>query len=78
MGYGIGIVRLVDGSYFRLFLTTFLVVFFAGIQFFILGIMGEYLARMHQNLIGMPPYVVREAVGAILTSKLERPTDKNS
>lgn len=51
---------------------------FSGIQFFILGIMGEYLARMHQNLIGMPPYVVREAVGSVLSSKLGKPLDKNS
>jgi len=37
---------------------------FSGIQLFILGIMGEYLARMHQSLIGMPAYVVRQKVGA--------------
>ena len=36
---------------------------FSGIQLFILGIMGEYLARMHQNLIGMPSYVIRQVVG---------------
>ena len=35
------------------------VVFFAGVQLMILGVVGEYLGRifLHQN--GMPPYVVR-------------------
>jgi len=37
---------------------------FSGIQLLILGIIGEYLARMHQSLIGMPAYVVRKRVGA--------------
>lgn len=36
---------------------------FSGIQLFILGVMGEYLAGMHQNLIGMPPYIIRQTVG---------------
>jgi len=36
---------------------------FSGIQLFILGIMGEYLARMHQSLIGMPAYVIRQTAG---------------
>lgn len=31
-----------------------------GVQLFILGIMGEYLARMHQSLIGMPAYAIRD------------------
>ena len=35
---------------------------FSGIQLFVLGIMGEYLARMHQRLMGAPSYVVREEV----------------
>lgn len=38
------------------------VTLFSGIQLFILGIIGEYLARMHQKLIGMPAYVIREMV----------------
>jgi len=35
---------------------------FAGVQLFVLGVMGEYLARMHQKLIGMPAYIVRNTV----------------
>jgi undecaprenyl-phosphate 4-deoxy-4-formamido-L-arabinose transferase len=33
---------------------------FSGVQLFVLGVIGEYLARMHQKLIGMPAYMVRE------------------
>lgn len=33
---------------------------FAGTQLFILGIIGEYLARMHFRLMDKPAYVVRE------------------
>jgi glycosyltransferase involved in cell wall biosynthesis len=33
---------------------------FAGTQLFILGIVGEYLARMHFRLMDKPAYVVRE------------------
>ncbi len=35
---------------------------FAGTQLFILGIIGEYLARMHFRLMDKPAYVVRETV----------------
>jgi len=45
------------------------VTLFSGIQLLILGIMGEYLARMHQSLIGMPAFVVREKVQAIIFKK---------
>lgn len=48
---------------------------FSGIQLFILGIMGEYLARMHQSLIGMPAYVIRQKVG--VASSVSRLDDKN-
>ena len=33
---------------------------FAGIQLFVLGIFGEYLARMHFRIIEKPSYVIRE------------------
>jgi glycosyltransferase involved in cell wall biosynthesis len=35
---------------------------FSGVQLFALGIIGEYLARMHFRLMEKPPYVVREQV----------------
>jgi undecaprenyl-phosphate 4-deoxy-4-formamido-L-arabinose transferase len=36
---------------------------FSGVQLLVLGVIGEYLARMHQKSIGMPAYMVRETVG---------------
>jgi glycosyltransferase involved in cell wall biosynthesis len=36
-----------------------IVIVFSGTQLFALGIIGEYLARMHFRTMGRPPYVVR-------------------
>ena len=38
------------------------VAIFSGVQLFALGIIGEYLARMHLRTMDRPPYVVREEV----------------
>ena len=38
-----------------------LVSIFSGVQLLTLGIMGEYLARMHVRIMERPPYVVRRA-----------------
>jgi glycosyltransferase involved in cell wall biosynthesis len=38
-----------------------IVAIFSGIQLFSLGIMGEYLARMHLRLMERPPYLVRRS-----------------
>lgn len=37
---------------------------FSGAQLFALGVIGEYLARMHVRLMARPSYVVRGVVGA--------------
>jgi undecaprenyl-phosphate 4-deoxy-4-formamido-L-arabinose transferase len=37
-----------------------IVALFSGAQLFALGIIGEYLARMHFRSMQKPPYVVRE------------------
>jgi undecaprenyl-phosphate 4-deoxy-4-formamido-L-arabinose transferase len=37
-----------------------MIAIFAGVQLFALGIIGEYLARMHQRSMARPPYLVRE------------------
>ena len=37
-----------------------IIAIFSGVQLLILGIMGEYLARMHLRLLERPPYVVAE------------------
>jgi glycosyltransferase involved in cell wall biosynthesis len=40
-----------------------LIAIFSGVQLFALGIIGEYLARMHFRSMDRPPYLVREQVG---------------
>jgi undecaprenyl-phosphate 4-deoxy-4-formamido-L-arabinose transferase len=37
---------------------------FSGAQLFALGIIGEYLARMHFRTMGRPPYTLRESTEA--------------
>lgn len=39
---------------------------FAGLQLFAIGIIGEYIARLHFRTMGKPPYVIRESVGSDL------------
>jgi undecaprenyl-phosphate 4-deoxy-4-formamido-L-arabinose transferase len=40
-----------------------IITIFAGAQLFALGIIGEYLARMHIRIMGKPTSIVRETVG---------------
>ncbi len=40
------------------FLASIIIVF-SGTQLFVLGVMGEYLARMHFRLLGRPTYAIR-------------------
>jgi undecaprenyl-phosphate 4-deoxy-4-formamido-L-arabinose transferase len=47
-----------------------IIALFSGAQLFALGIIGEYLARMHFRSMQKPPYVVRAEVG---TSQDPRP-----
>jgi undecaprenyl-phosphate 4-deoxy-4-formamido-L-arabinose transferase len=42
---------------------------FAGAQLFTLGIMGEYLGRVHFRMMDRPPYVVRDALGPIQSTE---------
>ncbi len=44
---------------------------FSGVQLFALGIIGEYLARMHFRLMDRPSYVVRQQTGLDETNKVE-------
>jgi undecaprenyl-phosphate 4-deoxy-4-formamido-L-arabinose transferase len=37
-----------------------IIIIFSGTQLFTLGVIGEYLARMHFRLLDRPPYVIRE------------------
>jgi len=42
---------------FTLFALLF---FFVGAQFFALGVLGEYIGRIHQQVRGRPPFVIRD------------------
>jgi glycosyltransferase involved in cell wall biosynthesis len=46
---------------------------FSGVQLFALGIIGEYLARMHFRLQDRPPYVVGEQTATTEPSPLREP-----
>lgn len=68
--FGIGVLVYVIGRYLVLgysfpgfpFLASIIAIF-AGAQLFALGIMGEYLARIHFRLMEKPPYVIRGTTG---------------
>jgi undecaprenyl-phosphate 4-deoxy-4-formamido-L-arabinose transferase len=40
--------------------TASIIAIFSGAQMFTIGIIGEYLARIHFRLMDKPPYVVHE------------------
>ncbi len=40
-----------------------IIAIFSGAQFFALGIIGEYLARMHSRMMERPTYAIAESVG---------------
>jgi len=46
---------------------------FSGVQLFALGIIGEYLARMHFRLQDRPPYVIGEQTATTEPSPLREP-----
>ncbi len=51
--------------------TASVISIFAGAQMFMLGIIGEYLARMHFRLMDKPAYVIREATETPGTAAVE-------
>lgn len=73
--FGIGVLAYVLGRYFFEgasvqgfpFLASIIAIF-SGAQLFALGIMGEYLARMHFRMMDRPAYAIKSRVsGAIVT-----------
>jgi undecaprenyl-phosphate 4-deoxy-4-formamido-L-arabinose transferase len=42
---------------------------FSGVQLFSLGVIGEYLSRMHFRLMDQPAYAVRETTGESVPSE---------
>jgi undecaprenyl-phosphate 4-deoxy-4-formamido-L-arabinose transferase len=73
--FGIGVLAYVVTRYFALggsipgfpFLASVIAIF-SGAQLFALGIIGEYLARMHTRSMDRPTFVVRQAVGESVES----------
>lgn len=67
--FGVGVLVYVIGCYLILgysfpgfpFLASIITIF-SGAQLFALGIIGEYLARMHLRLMDRPSYVVRQEI----------------
>jgi undecaprenyl-phosphate 4-deoxy-4-formamido-L-arabinose transferase len=47
---------------------------FSGAQMFTIGIIGEYLARMHFRLMEKPAYVVHKATNTIVVTQSEKAT----
>lgn len=68
--FGVGVLVYVIGRFFVqgrqvpgfAFLASIIAVF-AGAQLFALGMIGEYLTRMHFRTMGRPSYAVREEIG---------------
>lgn len=68
--FGLGVLGYVIGRYLVLgysvpgfpFLASIIAIF-SGAQLFSIGIIGEYLARMHFRMMERPPYVVRSVMG---------------
>lgn len=56
-------------SIFRFF--TAVVAIFSGAQMFALGIIGEYLARMHLRLLSRPAYLIRDQTRPFVEPKAE-------
>jgi len=54
-----------------------IITIFSGAQLFALGIMGEYLARMHFRTMNKPAYVVRENIGDMEKPNAHRPAIPN-
>jgi len=70
--FGLAVLALVVGRYFIegtivpgfTFLASIIAIF-SGVQLFALGIIGEYLARMHFRMMERPSYTVRSEASAI-------------
>lgn len=45
------------------------IAFFAGMQLFAIGVIGEYIARLHFRTMGKPPYIIQEEVDRDALSK---------
>src|SRR6185437_11349981 len=53
-----------------------IIAIFSGAQLFALGIIGEYLARMHFRTMDRPTYAVRQLTSNAATRELQAVTEK--
>lgn len=73
--FGLGLLLFVLGRYWMQgtsvpgfpFLASIISIF-SGAQLFALGVIGEYLARMHFRMMEQPPFMVRESTSATVQS----------
>jgi len=63
--FGYVIVRFIidDGSIPGFPFLASIIALFSGAQMFAIGLLGEYLGRMHFRSMDRPPYVIRESIG---------------
>lgn len=81
--FGLGVLAFVVANYFIsgaavpgfAFLAS-IVAIFSGAQLFALGIIGEYLARMHFRTMERPTYLVTERVGRAEAVRLGNPLER--
>ena len=74
--FGMGVLVFVIGRYFMqgvqvpgfAFLAS-TIALFSGAQLFAIGVIGEYLARMHFRIMEKPLYVVRSTTDAVSASE---------
>ena len=64
LGYVVGRYLIQGGSVPGFPFLASIIAIFSGAQLFALGIIGEYLARIHVRMMERPPYVIREEVFA--------------
>lgn len=69
---GLAVLGILVFAYFRIFTTTFIpgytsmiiaILFIGGIQLFAIGILGEYVARIYDEVKQRPLYVIDELIG---------------
>lgn len=67
MAFGYGIIVIIDKMFFHESVPGWPTVvasmmFFSGVQLLFIGVLGEYMARIYDEVKGRPPYIVSEVV----------------
>jgi undecaprenyl-phosphate 4-deoxy-4-formamido-L-arabinose transferase len=73
LGYVLGVYVVRGSTVPGFFFLASIIAIFSGAQLFALGIMGEYLARMHFRSMERPPYVVHETTQPIISPTSRAP-----